>query len=262
VRDTAPADPLQTFFERLSSSSQCALLLDYDGTIAPFTSDWKRALPYPGVVAVLSRILSSSATRLAVVSGRPERDIERLLGMDPLPELWGSHGLEHRSRDGSYRGRELSPAAMAHLAEASSWIRSRGWGALLEEKPFGLALHSRGASTEEFSRARQETSAAWSDAFASVGLRPLEFDGGLEWRPPGDKGEVVAAVLSEMDSGTVVAYLGDDRTDEDAFLALGGRGLGVLVRPEARETAADVWIRPPGELIAFLERWEQKTSST
>jgi trehalose-phosphatase len=261
VRGT-PADPLQTFFEHLSSASQRALLLDYDGTIAPFSSDWKNAFPYPGLVAVLSRILSSATTRLGIVSGRPERDLERLLGMDPQPEMWGSHGLEHRPRDGTLRARELSPAAAERLAEASSWIRGRGWGAMLEEKPFGLALHSRGVRSEEFVQVTKETSTAWSDAFASVGLRPLEFDGGLEWRPPGDKGEVVAAVLSEMDHGAVVAYLGDDRTDEDAFLALSGRGLGVLVRPEVRKTAAQIWIRPPGELIAFLERWEQKTSST
>jgi trehalose 6-phosphate phosphatase len=60
---------------------------------------------------------------------------------------------------------------------------------------------------------------------------------------------------------TAVAYLGDDRTDEDAFMALRGRGLAVLVRPDLRATAAEVWIRPPDELLLFLQRWEQSTSS-
>lgn len=55
-----------------------------------------------------------------------------------------------------------------------------------------------------------------------------------------------------------VAYLGDDLSDEAAFRAVqrvGRRGLGVLVRREWRDTAAEVWLRPPGELKGFLERW-------
>jgi trehalose 6-phosphate phosphatase len=52
-----------------------------------------------------------------------------------------------------------------------------------------------------------------------------------------------------------VAYLGDDQTDEDAFVRLRGRGLCILVRPELRPTAAAMWLRPPGELIGFLRQW-------
>ena len=52
-----------------------------------------------------------------------------------------------------------------------------------------------------------------------------------------------------------VAYLGDDLTDESAFQALNGHGLSVLVRSEFRETSARVWLRPPVELMAFLQRW-------
>jgi trehalose-6-phosphatase len=57
-----------------------------------------------------------------------------------------------------------------------------------------------------------------------------------------------------------VAFLGDDLSDEAAFRAvrrIGKRGLSVLVRREFRETAAEIWLRPPGELLCFLERWEK-----
>jgi len=53
----------------------------------------------------------------------------------------------------------------------------------------------------------------------------------------------------------VCAYLGDDRTDEDAFLAIAPHGVGVLVRPELRETAAAWWLRLPEELLEFLDDW-------
>ena len=55
----------------------------------------------------------------------------------------------------------------------------------------------------------------------------------------------------------MVVYLGDDRTDEDAFAVLAGdaRGTPFLVAAEARPTAAVGLLRPPAELLAFLERW-------
>ena len=56
------------------------------------------------------------------------------------------------------------------------------------------------------------------------------------------------------------AYLGDDLTDEDAFKAVEGRGLGILVRKQWRSTAAAAWLKPPEELIRFLERWAEVCS--
>jgi trehalose-6-phosphatase len=52
-----------------------------------------------------------------------------------------------------------------------------------------------------------------------------------------------------------VAYLGDDLTDEDAFAAVGDRGLSFLVRGEARASNARYWLRPPEELLEFLDGW-------
>jgi trehalose-phosphatase len=84
----------------------------------------------------------------------------------------------------------------------------------------------------------------------------LPFDGGLELRSPArNKGDAVKTILSEMDAKSPVAYLGDDHMDEEAFHALQRRGLTVLVREQWRETAADLWIRPPGELLEFLSQW-------
>ena len=69
------------------------------------------------------------------------------------------------------------------------------------------------------------------------------------------KADAVGAVLVEMDVDAPVAYLGDDDTDEDAFHALQDRGLRVLVRPHWRATDADLWLRPPVQLMAFLDDW-------
>jgi hypothetical protein len=52
-----------------------------------------------------------------------------------------------------------------------------------------------------------------------------------------------------------VAFLGDDQTDEEAFAAIGDRGLKVLVRNNLRPTRANVKLTPPHELVDFLDNW-------
>ena len=88
------------------------------------------------------------------------------------------------------------------------------------------------------------------------GIYLAEFDGGLELRVSGiDKGSAVRMILADLDVDCPLAYLGDDQTDEDAFEEIGERGLKVLVGSTLRDTAADVWLKPPDELYGFLDRW-------
>ena len=49
--------------------------------------------------------------------------------------------------------------------------------------------------------------------------------------------------------------IGDDLTDEDAFKAIKDNGLGILVRKKYRNSAADVWLQPPDQLMQFLNYW-------
>jgi len=70
-----------------------------------------------------------------------------------------------------------------------------------------------------------------------------------------NKGDAVRTLLAETNTETVAAYLGDDMTDEDAFRAIAGRGLSVLVRNTYRSTAAEVWLKPPGEVVQFFTEW-------
>ena len=92
----------------------------------------------------------------------------------------------------------------------------------------------------------------WSRIAQHRKVELLEFDGGVEMRPPEpDKGDAVREILQKLDATTPVAYLGDDTTDEHAFEALEGRGLRVLVRPEWRKTLADIWIKPPDDTFGF-----------
>jgi trehalose 6-phosphate phosphatase len=246
-----------SFLQQLRTASSCVLLLDYDGTLAPFNVDRSLALPYPEVPPLISRIMEQG-TRVVLISGRSAREVLLLSRIYPQPEVWGSHGLERLRANGSY---EVAPLPHQHheaLSRAARLLRMDGLGDRLEIKPGGIAVHWRGlnsqAAAEIDSRVRQLCRPLLGDC----PLDFLEFDGGLEIRVPGQgKGDAVSTILGESDPNAAVAYLGDDQTDEDAFHALKGRGLTVLVRPQSRATAADVWLQPPQELVQFLEDWLQ-----
>ena len=250
-------DALAPFFRRVGSAMSRGLLLDFDGTIAPFVVDRSLAAPYPGVRSRLrALVLAPHPTRVAIVSGRALSDLRARAAIEAPVELWGSHGLERLTAD----GRELSeppPARIGRLLqEIATAFAANGLSAVLERKPYGVAIHRRGTPAEAFERARCELLERFASPAAEAGLQRLAFDGGVELRLAGsDKGIAVRAMLAELGEDAAVAYLGDDLTDEDAFAALGDRGLSVLVGATPHPTRAHAWIRPPEEVFQFLASW-------
>jgi len=232
-------------------------MLDYDGTLAPFHVQPERAVPYPEVGSVLRRIVESGGTRIVVVSGRPADELPPLLGSAVRPEIWGAHGWERLMPDGRRAAQAPTADAQKALESAMTAIQAAlPEGARLERKLASIALHWRGLPTHAGEALRERAAELWAPIVREGAVETLPFDGGLELRTVGcNKQYAVKAVLSETPPDSAIAYLGDDITDEDAFRAVKLRGIGVLVRPEFRETVADVWLRPPEELVGFMARW-------
>jgi trehalose-phosphatase len=251
-----PQFNLESFFYNLGSAQKRALMLDYDGTLAPFLVEREKAVPYPGVREILTRLVSAGRTRVVIISGRRVSDVVALIGLDVTPEIWGSHGLERLTHDNEYKLAELTEAARQGLAEADDWLEEQGLAGVSERKPSGIAFHWRGMSPSKANELKERIEKKWFPTAGKFGLILHEFDGGLELRVAGiTKGKVVESIIKEMGVDAVLTYLGDDLTDEDAFNALRGCGLSVLVRDSRRETAADLWIKPPRELLQFFEKW-------
>jgi trehalose 6-phosphate phosphatase len=247
---------LGIFYDQLRRAPQKALLLDYDGTLAPFHVNPERASPYSGVPEMLDKIMQVPNVRLVIITGRWIKDLMPLLQLERQPEIWGSHGIERLKVDGSYEISTMDEDLLAGLVKADEWIEHVGLAERSEQKPGCLAIHWRGLNEDQIEAIRNLVEPEWTAVSKSTGLGLKEFDGGLELRVPArDKGDAVRTILEEMPTDTVAAYLGDDNTDEDAFQTIKGHGLGVLVRKDLRPTAADLWIRPPEELLQFFEAW-------
>jgi trehalose 6-phosphate phosphatase len=249
---------VEQFMNAVELSRVSALLLDYDGILAPFCLNRQQAFPYPGMTALLQEITANGRTRVVIITGRSAHEVIPLLAVHPAPEIWGLHGSERLRPDGTCETPRVEEPVQRALAEADRWLREQGLDHRAEFKTGAVAIHWRGLDEAKAAEIRARVLLGWFPIAQSAPMELLEFDGGIEMRMQGrDKGDAVHTILDEIGPEAPVAYLGDDITDERAFLALGARGLTVLVRPEWRKTAAALWIRPPEGLREFLTRWLQ-----
>ena len=247
---------LDAFMDRVEQALERVLMLDYDGTLAPMRVKPQDAAPYPSVVDALHRLRAASATRIVIVSGRAMASLDPLIDGLPYDEVWACHGWQRRFPGRPVVNFRASPQVMNELHAASlaaAPLMRRG--ARLECKPASIALHWRGLDRETINGLRQDVAMAWQGG-GSDAVEMVPFDGGVEMRARGrDKGDAVRTVLDAAGSGAACAYLGDDVTDEDAFAAISGRGLGVLVRDADRPTRAQARVSAPHGVCAFLDAW-------
>jgi len=228
-----------------------AVFLDYDGTLTPIVARPELAVLDPATRTAVARL--AERCPVAVVSGRDLDDVRALVGIDSLVYA-GSHGYDMRGPGlRTQIGVEYVPALDA--AEADLRARLAGTpGVLVERKRFAIAVHTRQADPAAKPGVAEVVRAVVS------GHAELRLTGGKEiheLRPnlPWDKGRAVLALIDALGVGDAVPlYLGDDETDEDAFRALEGRGIGVRVMDTSGATAAGWRLHDTGEVRAFLER--------
>jgi len=233
------------------------LMLDYDGTLAPFTVERHKATPYAGVRGALSELARSPDWRVVIISGRPAAEVAALLNLERAVEIFGCHGAERLSPEGALVRASLESAWGKALGDASYWAKAQGLGHLVEAKHGCLALHVRGMTPPRAAQVLEEAALALGRFAQAASAEVLPFDGGMEMRCKAcNKRHAVEMLLAEESThyGTDLypAYLGDDLTDEDAFSALGGKGLALLVARKGRPSLASHLLRTPSELLEFL----------
>ncbi len=262
------------FQQKLKRASLPLLLCDYDGTLAPFQTDKMQAYPFPGVAERLERI-AESGTQLAFLTGRPSCELIMLLPIAAKAEIWGMHGREHLPVGGSSQLFVPSHTQREALDQAERRLSEAGLASLLERKIGSIALHWRtldwpetspkslqgdSMATEQLPMTVREAQQRAEEVFTPLAgnhdLALLPFDGGLELRAADrTKGHAAESVLTST-GADVAAFLGDDTTDEDAFETLRVHGhLGLLVREPARASYASFALRPPAQLLCFLDEW-------
>lgn len=235
-----------------------AFFLDYDGTLAPIAAHPAKAVLETGMQQVLRRL----ATRwpMAIISGRAVSDVYARTGVEQAVYA-GDHGMMFLTPSGEQLAPGLEDAHLAALAHAAKRLKARldgTDGVWVETKSCTLSVHTRQASPgvkTDVERVVDETIAEEPLLRKTLGKDVVELQPSVAW----DKGKALVHLFDRWQStrpGLVPVVLGDDRSDEAAFAAVQGHGVGVFVGTQAGETAADFSLADPGEVREFLERLE------
>jgi alpha,alpha-trehalase len=230
------------------------IFLDYDGTLTPIVPRPEDAHLPPEMRTALASL--AHRCPVAIVSGRDLVDVQARVN---LPALYyaGSHGFEISGPAGLHDIYEPAHAFLDALDDAESMLQlnlSACTGVQLERKHFTMAIHYRHVPEAQVDTVL-EIVAAVQQAFPTLrqtgGKKVVELRPALEW----DKGTALFWLLDVMGMvrDTVVpVYIGDDVTDEDAFVAIRQQGVGILVADEPRQTAARYYLPHTRAVHAFL----------
>jgi trehalose-phosphatase len=240
--------------------SPLVIMLDVDGTLAPIVSRPEDAAVAPATRTILEKLVAMPNVYLVLVSGRAASDANAIVRVKGVWTV-GNHGFEIVSPNGEL---ETDPdladqsAAIAQAARELEPIVARVSGAKLENKRWTLSVHYRLAARDAVPPLRAEVERV------AMGLRLRMTDGKeiVEVRPVSNihKGTAVVLLgerLHAFDKHASVVFVGDDRTDEDAFRSLRARfPRAVTIRVDESgedKTAAEIRVRDPAAVHDFLE---------
>ena len=229
-----------------------AVFLDYDGTLTPIVSHPEDAWLSESMRQTLGSLVAR--VPVAILSGRDLDDVRGRVLVDGIVYA-GSHGFDIAGAGGLRRelGASYLPvldAAEMELREALDEIS----GAQLERKHFSVAAHYRNVSEHDAFKvalAVDAVAAGHRELRRINGKKVYELLPDIDW----NKGKAVLWLLDtlELERGKAFPiFIGDDRTDEDAFRALEERGVGILVSEQPQVTAASYWLNNPEEVERFL----------
>ncbi len=228
----SPPEDVAAITTRLRTAEELLLLLDYDGTLVPFARAPDLAAPDRSLRDLLAALAAKRGVHVHIVSGRRRETLERWLGDLPIG-LHAEHGYWSRmARDEAWTAvPDVSVAWKPEVRRLLDQATVTTPGALVEEKTVSLAWHWRMAEPE-LGAARAES--LWRKLNHELREGPVDLLLGekvIEVRPPGvSKARVVDRVRAALALPTAtIAALGDDKTDEDCFLALPSGAIAIKV---------------------------------
>ncbi len=233
-----------------------ALFLDFDGTLTELASRPEAVRIASGLIPTLASLHAHLGGALAIVTGRPEVDIDGFLAPLRLP-LASEHGAQYRLHDTSHPA--VAPPDLTPVLQAAYDLVQRHPGLLVEPKRASVALHYRLAP-------HMETRCLDTLLRAMQGMEGVELLRGkfvFEVKPRGvHKGQAIMDFMTQSPfAGRMPVFVGDDVTDESAFAAvqaLGGWGIKVGEGPTMAQYRCMTPAALRGWLSAARTTWDRE----
>ncbi|HWC53941.1 MAG TPA: trehalose-phosphatase [Chitinophagaceae bacterium] len=244
-------DDYQTISKKVKNSEKRLLFFDYDGTLMPLVKFPSLSAPNEDVIRTLSVLTSDEKNNVVIISGRDSATLGKWLGTmnliivaehGALIKYPGERWKELTDKDEDWKKDIIS--AMEHCSNKCE-------GSFIEEKKFSLAWHYRNAPYETGNYYSRELIRTLSKIIDNTPLQVLDGNKIIEVRFTNiNKGAIAKKIVREVHPDFILA-LGDDRTDEDMFKALGPHSVTIKIGPG--ETAATYKLSEQEEVIKFLK---------
>jgi len=245
------SDDLKPILDAYRLASKRLLLLDYDGTLAPYAPRPEQAKPTGQTLAVIKKLANDSRNTVIIISGRQRDVLDEWLGHLPV-QLIAEHGAFEKY-DGTWQTIiSLGQNWKEKIRSVMQPYINKTLGTLLEEKDTALVFHYRDATDPKKAKITADTLFDKLKPIANkLGLHISHASMTIEVREEGaDKGQAALNSLA-LDNYDFVLCAGDSQTDEDMFTKLSQKAFCIKVGPE--KTAATHRVKSPEALLNFLE---------
>lgn len=233
------------------------LLLDFDGTLAPFNVDPAAVRLADSVRRLLDALASKPNSTVGIISGRRLPDLQKRVSIAGEVYLAGFHGLEIRAPDETFMHPDAAAATatVRSIAESMRPHLAALPGVFVEDKVFSIALHFREAAPAVRVVAQSRFMDAARDDLQAGRLRLLPGSCVVELLPAAGwhKGSALQWIrerIERIHGPTFTVYVGDDVTDEDAFRAVGSEGM--TISASERASGAEFSINGPEGVTRLL----------
>lgn len=253
---------------RASQGKNVVVFLDYDGTLSSIVDDPDRAFITPEMRETVRDVAKYFPT--AIVSGRCRAKVYNFVRLSELYYA-GSHGMDIKGpAEGSEQRQQMCDPIICQPAREFLPMIDEVYkvlmekmkhipGAIVENNKYCLSIHYRCVEEKKWGELAKKVKHVIKDypqLRLTQGRKVLEVRPMIKW----NKGDALEFLLDSLGYGesndVFPVYIGDDRTDEDAFKVLRerGHGLGILVSKAPKETNATYSLQEPTEVMQFLKR--------
>jgi trehalose 6-phosphate synthase/phosphatase len=196
------------------------LLLDYDGSLVPFSANYQAVKPPKTLLKLLLDLANDTRNSVVLISGRSADELQEWFGQLPI-NLVAEHGAAIRKANSQTwqtiekvdtRWKQILEPALQKYADLTP-------GARVEVKPHSLVWHYRAAAPYYAQKYAVVIKSALKPVLKTYGLELLQGNKVLEIKNPRVSKGMVARRWLRHNHDFILA-IGDDVTDEELFAIL------------------------------------------
>jgi trehalose 6-phosphate synthase/phosphatase len=250
----------RSLYDAYRNSARRLLLLDYDGTLVPFSSNPEQAVPGKELLTLLKNLSETEENEVYLISGRSSSWLEKHFGNLPL-HLIAEHGARYKEKN-----RQWITEVQTHnewkeqVHNIMQMYERRCANSSVEEKEFSMVWHYRNCNVEQGKLRAYELTNELNEYIRNRHLQVLMGNKIVEVRQSGiNKGSFIKKIIEAGEYDFVFA-VGDDRTDEDMFRELIDKSNSYTIKVGSDASYAQYNLHTPQMVVSLLEGMNHLTS--